>query len=153
MPKLKYNGVLQNIKKYFGGFETQVAIAKIRLIKKRRSRFIRTSVGVCGGDGGESNSPSNGSDPESTTGLFSSLISREKPQLNESSRASRLVFRRPYRHVGGGTPTLRHPNPDPPGWGQAGWASLFSQPEPIQVRQLFFATGLMRWMAPQPAIL
>ena len=107
---------------------------------------------IIGGDGGESNSPSNRSDPESTTGLFSSLILRGKPQLNESSRASRLVFRRPYRPAGGGTPTLLHPGPDPPGWGQAGWASLFSQPEPIQVRQLFFAIFLMRWMAPQPAI-
>jgi len=121
---------------------------------RKRARSVNLGlVHFCGGDGGESNSPSNGRDPESTTGLFRSLISLEKPQLNKSVRASRLVFRRPYRHVGGGTPTLHHPGPDPPGWGQAGWASLFSQPEPIQVRQLFFATCLMRVMAPQPAIL
>jgi hypothetical protein len=126
---------------------------KYSLNKKRRSRYIRISVCVCGGDGGESNSPSNGNDPESATGLFSYLILCEKPQLNEFSRTSRLVFRRPYRRMGNGTPTFLHPDPDPPGWGQAGWASLFSQPEPIQVRQLFFATCLMRWMAPQPAIL
>ena len=121
---------------------------------RKRVRSVNLGlVLLCGGDGGESNSPSNRRDPEFTTGLFSSLISLEKPLLNESFRASRLVFRRPSRHVGGGTPTLHHPDPDPPGWGQAGWASLFSQPEPIQVRQLFFATGLMRGMAPQPAIL
>ena len=72
-------------------------------------------VGKSGGDGGESNSPSRKGYPESTTGLVSSLILPVSPLLTEFSQASQFFFHRPYRRPGDGTPTFRHPNPDPSG--------------------------------------
>ena len=103
---------------------------------------------VCGGDGGESNSPSRKGRSRSTTSLVDSLISLGWPLSTESSRASQAVLR--CLLLTSETQHLDYPSPipNPPRRSQGGRVTLEGVTlQPLLVRQLFVATRFTRWMA------
>ena len=103
---------------------------------------------VCGGDGGESNSPSRKGRSRYTTGLVGSLILLSGPLSTESNRASQFFLRCSLLTSEAPHLDFVSPIPNPPRKGQGGrvtWLRVTLQP--ILVRQLFLATSLTRLMA------